>query len=900
MKKEFIGNFEICDPQYISGWAPPSVDGEARTLEIIIDNDLVFRIKADLFREDLMMASIGNGAHAFLYSTPYKYLDGHEHIVTVRDAETGELLLGSPRILVGKTSINAQIELIGGGITGRCEFIENIAYEGVELILREGPSILAMTKMKSLGPEEMQFNFALPRDAFDGQWHKFEVFTLNSNLFIGSFQGLISFAVLDDESTVKFTKGNTRLRSPLSVYRDESYYQSIKKIDNKIHHINELVEINYCYDFLTNSSNEYLPLNFKSTKKSLVTVVIPVHNQIKFTVRCLCSLRLACNKTPFNIIVVNDGSSDETASVLKGMKGLMVVTNEFPQGFIKSINQGVSLASSEFVVFLNNDTEVTNYWLDELINPFELISNVGITGSKLIYPNGKLQEAGGVIFGDGSPINYGKNCNPFDPKYNYLREVDYVSGASLMIRRADFERAGGLSLDLCPAYYDDVDLAFKIRELGLRVIYTPFSEVIHYEGISNGTDIKTGIKKFQEVNKEKFKSSWRHRFSKNLKERSLVDIAKDRGVEKRALILDYECPRPDISAGGYAILEEIKLLQALGFKCTFLASNLAWLDNYTKELQKNGIEVEYSPFTTSIPQFLQRRGKEFDLIYAYRFHVAEVMLDSARLYAPQAKIVVSVCDLHFLREIREAQYTNSEDRMETALVTRERELSLLRRVDLALTYTEAEAAVVTSHNLNPSAIELCPWVLHPPEYSQKFKNTKDIVFFGSLSHRPNVEAILWIVDNLLAPIKSLLPGVNFLIYGSGQSDEISVIEEDYSNIIYRGYVDNISEVYSSARILIAPMQSGAGMKGKVLNAFAWGVPTIISPIAAEGLSAIDSVHTIVARSKDDWVKEIVELYSNEKKWNMISQNSYEFAKSIYSFEKGLKKMSYLMNKLDLY
>ena len=398
----------------------------------------------------------------------------------------------------------------------------------------------------------------------------------------------------------------------------------------------------------------YPRITFDLPDQPTVSVVIPVHDKFEVTYYCLCSLLFAFNGTPFEVIVVDDGSSDDTRRINEFVDGVRVLRQEQNQGFVRACNAGAELARGEFIAFLNNDTETTAIWLDELVAAFRNFDTVGLAGSKLVYPDGRLQEAGGVIWGSGNPWNVGRHASVEDPRYNYVRVADYVSGAALMIRRDLWQRVGGFSEEFAPGYFEDTDLAMKVRETGHSVLYVPQSVVYHFEGQTGGTSTSGGAKLFQEVNRPKFRKKWAHVFRSHGYEGENVDREKDRGAAFRVLFIDHQFPFVDLDAGSYAAFQEIRLLQRLGAKVTFLPRNIAWMDRHTTALQRIGVECLYAPFVRSFPEYLRAHAAEYDLVVVCRYSIAEEVLPIVRQASPDTRIAFNLADLHFLREFREA------------------------------------------------------------------------------------------------------------------------------------------------------------------------------------------------------------------------------------------------------
>lgn len=256
---------------------------------------------------------------------------------------------------------------------------------------------------------------------------------------------------------------------------------------------------------------EFKPLHLPAVDKPRVSIVIPVFNKVAYTYNCLLTVVETDPEVSKEVIILNNASSDETYAFLSQLQGggFRVVNNQDNKGFVGACQQGGALATGEFILLLNNDTQVRTGYLSNMLAIFDQQSDVGIVGSKLIYPDGRLQEAGGIIFNDASGCNYGRLQDPGYPQFNGTREVDYCSGASLMIRTELWRHWGGFDPRYAPAYYEDTDLCFTARAKGYKVMYCPDSQVIHHEGITSGTDVTQGFKAYQVVNHKKFYQKWR-------------------------------------------------------------------------------------------------------------------------------------------------------------------------------------------------------------------------------------------------------------------------------------------------------------------------------------------------------------------------------------------------------
>jgi len=641
----------------------------------------------------------------------------------------------------------------------------------------------------------------------------------------------------------------------------------------------------------------YPKISFPKTAEPIVSVVIPVHNKFEVTYYCLCSLLFAFNETPFEVIVVDDGSTDATTRIAEFVEGIKLIRLKTAQGFVQACNDGAAHARGEFVALLNNDTEVTARWLDTLVSVFRDFDGVGLAGSKLVYPDGRLQEAGGVIWGSGNPWNVGRQGNADDPRYNYLRKVDYVSGAALMIPRELWCEVGGFSPEFAPAYFEDTDLAMKVRERKRFVVYVPASTVYHFEGQSAGISTAAGMKAFQEVNRPKFRRKWADAYRDYGPEGEALDREKDRDVAFRVLFIDHQYPLVDLDAGSYAAFQEMRLLQSLGAKVTFLPRNLAWMDRHTTALQRIGVECLYAPYVMNFLQYIREHAAEYDLIIVTRYKVAEQVIPIVRAVSPKTKIAFNLADLHFLRELREAAAKTPGYSRARAEETRRAELAAVRASDITFSYSDVELGILRRQTSPATKLARMPWVVDCHGRAISFVATQGILFLGGFGHPPNAQAVKFFADDVMPLIRARLPEAVFNVIGSGARARVPELMSEHVRIL--GYVPCITEHLERTRVFVAPLLAGAGLKGKVLDAISHGVPCVLSPIAVEGTGLTHGLDCLIADSKEAWTDWVIRLYTDEELWNQISANAFKLAETNYSFARGVSTLGKELERIGL-
>jgi O-antigen biosynthesis protein len=616
-----------------------------------------------------------------------------------------------------------------------------------------------------------------------------------------------------------------------------------------------------------------------------VSIIIPVYNQVEFTLACILSIVSGGSKIDYEILVVDDASTDRTAAIFKSRRinRLRYLRNATNRGFLASCNEAVKHANGKYIVLLNNDTQVQPGWLDPLLATFSTFPNVGLVGSKLIFPTGRLQEAGGVIGSDGSAENYGRGDDPQNYLYNYVREVDYVSGASIMLLKELWEKVGGFDRKYQPAYYEDVDLAYKVRKAGLKVLYQPFSQVTHFEGGTNGMDLSEGVKRYQAVNQKTFFDSWKDAIAGNgLISSTPAYLKRSRYFKSRVLYIDLGTPKPDHYAGDVLSESYITALSEAGYGVTFLPYlDLRYADEYSIALQKKGVECVYAPYLTSADDYIRQNGERFDFIVVSRVDAAAQAIDLVKEFAPNAKVIFSTVDLHFLRLLRAAQLSQREEDLAFARKAQEIEVGVIQKSDRTLVVSSAEKELLA--DLAPGAVvEVVPFPAVTFEPKRKFTERCDIVFLGGFMHKPNVDAVLYFAREVWPLISPEIPDARFVIGGAEAPQEISNLASN--TILVKGYVKDLDEFFEGARMSVAPIRFGAGIKGKILTSLGFGVPCVATAIAAEGIGLIDGKHTLIANSTMEFVAAVINLYNSPDLWSALSKDGQEWIKQNYSRE----------------
>ena len=643
-------------------------------------------------------------------------------------------------------------------------------------------------------------------------------------------------------------------------------------------------------------SNSFL--TFPDVTKPIVSIILVLYNRAELTFSCLQSL-LNQNFDNYEVIIIDNNSQDSTEELLTKIVNARIVFNRENKHFLLAANQGSKIATGKYLLFLNNDTQIIGDSLNSAIKTISSNETIGAVGGKIILPDGTLQEAGSIIWQDGSCLGYGRGKDPQASQYMFAREVDYCSGAFLLTPRQLFLELGSFDLLYQPAYYEETDYCVKIHKAGKKIIYDPQITILHYEFASSESDRAIAL---QQKNQEIFISQHQDWLQSQYKPdvHNILLASNRKNKASKILFIDDRVPHPYLGSGytrGHKILQ---LMAELGYTITFYPTDLSYQETWQETYQDISpfIEIATGYGLQKLANFLVSRPQYYDIIFISRphnmNHLNYVLQQNYSFKKP--KIIYDAEALYCLRDFAYHTLQNellTEEAKQKAIVE---ELELAKNSDLIISVSPLERDKFVEYGYQQ--VEILGHSLDVDPTPSSFEERKDILFVGSVYElrSPNADSILWFAREIFPLIQQQIKeNINFLLVGNQKVTELNeeLIKLENNRIKIIGKVDRLADFYNSCRIFVAPTRFAAGIPHKVHEASAYGIPVITTNAIAEQLQWQSEKEILAADDRQDFARQCIRLYQDKSLWQKLRSNALQQIKkqcSPQNFRNKLKEI----------
>lgn len=624
------------------------------------------------------------------------------------------------------------------------------------------------------------------------------------------------------------------------------------------------------------ASGQRLKLPFSSTPK--VSIILVLYNRAPLTFACLSSIKAFTDEQLIEIVIVDNASTDDTQNLLERLEAVKIIRNSDNLGFLHACNQAGKIAKGEMLLFLNNDAQLLPGTLANALATLENSSKIGAVGGKIVLLDGSLQEAGNIVWKDGSCSGYGRGDNPLESIYMFQRAVDYCSGAFLLTKRKYFDDLGGFDIDFAPAYYEETDYCFRLQERGLATVYDPNAVILHYE-FGSAVSPQQGIKQ-QKANQNIFKEKHKNVLV-NHYDNSLDPILFARQVGKpklRVLFVDDRVPHKGLGQGFPRANLILSLMVEFGLFVTLYPLRFPseeWERVYS-DIPRT-VEVMVNHGLDRFNKFLNERKDYYDLLFISRPHNMQ-LIQEIRKEQPDCfkgmKIIYDAEAVFATREIlyKEVLGQSISDKDKRRLIYDE--LKLAKYTNAVITVSEIERNYFREFGFKETCVLGHAMMVTPTpnEYIQRHH----ILFVGAMPNdvSPNTDSIIWFVEKVFPYVREIL-GEEVVLQVVGLNSSMRVATLECGSVKILGYVDDLFSIYNESRLFIAPTRFAGGIPFKAHEAAAHGVPMVVSTLIASQLNWESDKDLLVASTDDPkaFAHQLVRLYSDAILWNTIRNNA---------------------------
>ena len=387
--------------------------------------------------------------------------------------------------------------------------------------------------------------------------------------------------------------------------------------------------------------------------------------------------------------------------------------------------------------------------------------------------------------------------------------------------------------------------------------------------MSHGRDLNKGLKRYQERNRVFFFEKWREELQSFPNRKTATRLGPPLPPGRLVFVFDENIPSPNRDSGSRRMVEILRSLVGWGLHPILVPTNRFSFREYVGALDQLGVTVwmhDFDPWAS-----IDFRLSDVECFIVSRPNVAEKWFVPLRLQYPSIPIIYDTVDLHFLRWERE--------KVLEPRAHRDVDIDSMRRFENLLVSSAGATLFVSQKEKELLSKVQAPESLHIVSNAHRVEQTpavgfrKGLIFVGNFQHPPNADGVLWFLDHVFPHVQAALPSTTLTVVGQYVPSEI--LSRSTSTVHVKGWLPEIRPLYDTARVAIAPLRFGAGVKGKVGEAMALGVPTVVTPLAAEGIPLKSGRDCLLAESAEDFATSVVRLLNDDHLWEMIRLGGYE-------------------------
>jgi O-antigen biosynthesis protein len=607
-----------------------------------------------------------------------------------------------------------------------------------------------------------------------------------------------------------------------------------------------------------------------------VSIILVLYNQAELTFGCLSSI-VECLGTHggVEVVILDNASTDATDRLLERVSGARVVHSPENLHFLRGVNRAVREARGRNILLFNNDAQLLPGTLEAALRTLRSAPGIGAVGGRVVLPDGTLQEAGSILWNDGTATGYGRGHAPTEPAFDFRRDVDYCSGVFLLTPREIFQRLGGFDERYAPAYYEETDYCVRLQQAGLRVVFDPDAVVLHYEfGSSAGSEAALALQQRNHAIFLRRHADWLAQ--RPAPGRVLAGRSRPRGP--RVLVVDDRVPHPWLGSGYPRARDLLHQLVAAGAEVTLypMFAQLETRERLRATLDP-GIEVMLGHDSSSLRDFLAERRNHYDAVLVCRPHNmrrfrAAIGEDRAQL--GDAVLLYDAEAIFSLREITQSRLTDKPVSEERARQMVADEIALTAGVDAVLAVSAGEKQIFEAHGAGP--VHVLGHAIAPEPGTRPFAERDGFLFVGALQSddSPNADSLRWFAAEVLPRLRNVF-GDPLRLQVVGQCQAPSVRALDGEAIDLLGRVEDLRPIFDKVRVMVAPTRFGGGVPHKVHQAAAYGVPVVATALIAAQLGWQDGHDLLVASSAENFAEACIRLHCDEALWTRIRQNALD-------------------------